>query len=169
MAEAEALICRLENAMEFCKSATDSGTKQKASGSGKQDQQQKKGQQKGQQSGGQGGQKQGQKQQQSDSQKKFFWKNTGQQKKGQSSGGTWQAGSQPNPPQSSGGNFHPATKKNDGSGRRGKGRGNQNRPRVAVMVTSDELRGMADRLDRESAQQADVSEPDDSPRQRQGN
>ena len=39
---------------------------------------------------------------------------------------------------------------------------------MAVMVTSQELRGMADQLDREAAQQAAGSESDDSQR-RQGN
>ena len=161
MAEAEALICRLEDAMEFCRSAPDSGTKQKAFGSGKQEQ--KKGQ-KGQQTGGQ---QKGQKKQ-SATQKKFFWRRNGQQKQGQSLGGSGQSDRQPNPPQSSGANFHPSTQRNTGSDRSGKGKGNQRRPRMAVMVTSQELRGMADQLDREAAQQAAGSESDDSQR-RQGN
>ena len=44
LAEAEALVCRLEDAMEFCKGGREDSSKQKASGSGNQDQQKKKSQ-----------------------------------------------------------------------------------------------------------------------------
>ena len=91
--------------------------------------------------------------------KNFFTQQSGQGSTGQSS----------RPPQQQGAQNYRGPQNAGGSGQRGRGKTNQKRPRVAVMATSEELRGMADQMDREEAQHVSVSDEDASLWQRQGN
>jgi hypothetical protein len=161
LAEAEHLVARLEEAIEFSKCGKDEGSSTKKDNGGDQAGN-KKGKQNAGNSGGTG--------------KKFQGQSSGN--KGQAAGqqttyargqdsnrGRGQAGPS-RPPQQSGSNYHPG-RQSGGSGQRGRGRG-RGKPRVAVMATSDELRRMADLMDREAEQHAAVSE-DASQQNRQGN
>ena len=87
-----------------------------------------------------------------------------------STSGQGQPSRQPYPPRPSGvATFPPNTRRHDGPDRQGKGKGGQRKPKVAVLATSEELRGLADQMDQEAAQQAAGSDADVSPRQRPGN
>lgn len=162
LAEAEHLVARLEEAIEFSKAGKDDTAASKKGNNGDQSGKSKRGGFKG------GNPNKGANQPSS-------WKKAGntssagnqQYSQGPSQGfpsGRGQAGPS-RPPQQTGFN-HPGCQ-SGGSGRRGRGRG-QRKPRVAVMVTSEELRRMADQMDREVEQHSTVSE-DASPQQWQGN
>ena len=82
--------------------------------------------------------------------------------------GRGQAGKPPVPPQGSGVVIQSNPRQPSGSGQRGRGRGNQRRPRVAFMVAQDD-EGMAGPSGQEAAQHAAVEDADASLHQRQGN
>ena len=84
--------------------------------------------------------------------KNFFTQQSGQGSTGQSS----------QPPQQQGAQNYRGPQNASGYGQRGHGRTNQKRPRVAVMATSEELRGMANQMDQEEAQHASVLDEDAS-------
>ena len=154
LAEAEHLVARLEEAYEFSRSGKEESSQSKKGNNGDQGGKQKKRNFVAGQTGKQGNNpnQQWQKaggppaashQQQSQNRAQNFQRGQGQ------------AGPS-RPPQQTGSNVNPG-RQSGGSGQRGRGRG-QGKPRVAVMATSEELRRMADQMDREAAQQAAESE-----------
>jgi hypothetical protein len=170
LAEAETLVSRLEDAMEFAKSGRDDQTKQKQnkSGEGQSQNQQKKtwaGQGRGRGAGNtstsSGGRGQGYQQKQGNT--------SSSQGQGNFNRGQGSSGFQYRPPQKSVIVLHPQNRGSGGSGQRGRGRKNQGRSRMATMAVSEELREMADQLDREAGQHPAGQDPDDSLNQSQGN
>ena len=162
LSEAELLIARLEDAYEFSNTAKGESSQQKGTqgkSDGKQQDKKKNANKNDGNSGGNWGNK-------NKGQQGSANRQQNQQNRGQGSNrGQGQAG-QPRPPHPTGPTFHQGNQ-SGGSGQRGRG-GNQRKPRVAVMATSEQLREMADQLDRETGQQPVVKE-EVSPRQRQGN
>lgn len=171
LAEAERLVARLEDAMEFAKAGKDDTQPGKmAKGNNGGQAQKKKGfQQNAGKGGNQGQGNQGNKNWQNQGNRQGVAAQQQKQQQNQQNRQQWfnrgqgQAG-QPRPPQQTGTQFHPGNQ-SGGSGQRGRGR-NQRRPKVAAM--SAVMRNLADQLDREADQQTAVME-DASPQQGQGN
>ena len=166
LAEAESLVSRLEDAMEFVKT-------------GKSDQPKNKQAKTGNDSGKQQFQKKKQQWNGPESQK---WQNTGnyvltsnkppQQSQGQNFRGSGRGGSsQSGPYRAPHVTFHPVTKRHDGPGGRGRGRGRHQKPRVAYVmnVTEEEFEEMAGNDCPEFTQQVDESETVASQGQSLGN
>ena len=157
LSEAEAMVSRLEDALDFGKGGrSDSQAKKTQQGGGStsgQPQQQKKS------SGwqGHGG--------------SSTWQGSSSTSQGRGrSSGQGSTGRGFRPPQSPIVVPHPHGRAPGGSGRGGRGRKGRGRTRVAVMATSaDELREMADQWDREAGQLPAVEEPDVSQSQGLGN
>ena len=133
LAEAERLVARLEDAMEFVRASKDESGTGKASGG---DQKKEKKDKNAGKSGGTSGtvQQQGQRQEGGKSfkgnKKNFSTSTSGQGSAGQSS----------RPPQQQSSQSYRGPQNVGGSGQKGRGKTNQRRPRVAVMANADELR-----------------------------
>ena len=136
--------------MEFCKGGREDSSKQKM-GAGNQDL--KKKSQQFRQMGRVGDSRKSAQQQSLRQRTPFYPPQQPYSSSFPSGSGQGQTSRQPYPPRPSGVvTFPPNTRRHDGPDRRGKGKGGQRKTKVAVLATSEELRGLANQMDQEAAQ-----------------